>query len=81
MSAPATDAARCPVCGSDNRCAMEAARRGGAEASACWCQSVEFAPGALDEPGAVSRRGACLCRRCATRQVASGSAWPGADAD
>ncbi|HVR54725.1 MAG TPA: cysteine-rich CWC family protein [Pseudorhodoferax sp.] len=63
----AVDAGRCPLCGADNRCAVQAARDqppGGAPVD-CWCMVERIAPGVLERLPAALRGRACICARCA----------------
>jgi hypothetical protein len=61
-------AARCPVCGRPNRCALA---DGAASATACWCADVRIAPEALRRIPAGLRGRACLCPDCAAAQRSS----------
>ncbi len=36
------DATRCPLCGEQNRCAMEVARETGEPQAPCWCMAADF---------------------------------------
>ena len=38
------DPTRCPLCGGDNRCAMEIERATGQAQPPCWCLAASFAP-------------------------------------
>ncbi len=59
------DLSRCPLCGQNNRCAMEQARLSGEPQPACWCSTLVFDP-ALHERIPVTERGKiCLCLACA----------------
>ncbi len=63
----AVEATRCPLCGADNRCAVQAARDV-PEAAAiqdCWCMVTDIAPGVLDRIPAAQRGRACICAQCA----------------
>ena len=44
MSRPAAilDAARCPLCGQANQCALEVERATGLKQPPCWCTQVDF---------------------------------------
>ncbi|SFE25565.1 cysteine-rich CWC family protein [Paracidovorax konjaci] len=63
--APATPtpdpAARCPVCGRANTCAMAA----GLPPRDCWCMDVQVPPQALARIPPGQRDRACLCPACA----------------
>lgn len=50
-----SNASKCPNCGVDNKCAMEA----GKSASACWCMGVPVT-------GELSGD-QCLCRSCLSK--------------
>lgn len=63
--APPTDtAAQCPLCGGDNRCAMEIERATGQPQAACWCVAEAFPPELLARLPASARGQACICARC-----------------
>ncbi|TSE26271.1 cysteine-rich CWC family protein [Tepidimonas aquatica] len=62
---PTVDPARCPLCGGDNACAMQAQHRSGQPQPPCWCTRVSFAPDLLARVPEVARGRACLCPRCA----------------
>ncbi|MDP3251008.1 MAG: cysteine-rich CWC family protein [Hydrogenophaga sp.] len=61
---PAFDPTRCPLCGNDNRCAMEIERETGEAQPPCWCVSATFPPGLLDTLPEAARGQACLCSSC-----------------
>lgn len=66
VAAPETiDATRCPLCGADNRCAVELARESGAPRKPCWCMTADFSRAPLASLPASLRGKACLCARCA----------------
>ena len=56
----ALDAGRCPLCGADNLCAMEADAP-----SSCWCMVTAIAPGVLERIPLAQRGQACICAQCA----------------
>jgi hypothetical protein len=60
----AFDPTRCPLCGNDNRCAMEIERETGEAQPPCWCVSASFPPGLLDALPEAARGLACLCPGC-----------------
>ncbi|WP_439588599.1 cysteine-rich CWC family protein [Hydrogenophaga sp.] len=60
----ALDPTRCPLCGADNRCAMEIQRETGLAQPPCWCVSATFPPGLLDTLPEAARGQACLCAAC-----------------
>ena len=59
MNESSVDRTRCPLCGGDNACAMEAGT------DDCWCRNVRFAPGLFEKLPDEARGAACICRRCA----------------
>ena len=65
---PATtiiDATRCPLCGGDNRCAIEIERETGEAQPPCWCMSAGgFSSSLLNSIPADARGQACICARC-----------------
>lgn len=67
-AAPAIDATRCPLCGADNRCAIEMERATGAPQPACWCMGAPLDASAsrnLVQRIPESARGlACVCAAC-----------------
>lgn len=73
---PATDATRCPLCGGDNRCAMELEKASGQAQPPCWCMEQVFSPELLARIPAQARGLACLCQRCARAALATPSGSP-----
>lgn len=67
-AAPIIDATRCPLCGADNRCAVELARATGTPQAPCWCMDVcmnAASTQALLERLPPRARGlACVCATC-----------------
>lgn len=63
MPTPA-DATRCPLCGGDNRCAMEIAKATGEPQPPCWCVGASFPPELLARIPEAARGAACLCPDC-----------------
>ncbi|MBS0453367.1 MAG: cysteine-rich CWC family protein [Proteobacteria bacterium] len=70
-AAPAAiiDATRCPLCGADNRCAIEMERATGQVQAPCWCMDKPLldtaAAQALHDRLPASARGlACICATC-----------------
>ncbi len=62
---PDIDPTRCPLCGQDNRCAMEIERETGLKQGPCWCLGATFSAELLQRvPTAVAGK-ACICARCA----------------
>ncbi|MSQ53863.1 MAG: hypothetical protein EXR31_00695 [Betaproteobacteria bacterium] len=51
----------CPLCGSDNACAMEA------KTGKCWCADVKFTPDLLARVPAQAQGEVCICRSCAEK--------------
>ncbi|MDP2742677.1 MAG: cysteine-rich CWC family protein [Hydrogenophaga sp.] len=60
----AFDPARCPLCGGDNRCAMEIERATGLQQPPCWCVSATFSPDLLARIPADAGGKACVCATC-----------------
>ncbi len=60
----APDPTRCPLCGADNRCAMEIETATGVAQAACWCVSQRFPPELLASLPAGLQGTACICARC-----------------
>jgi hypothetical protein len=67
----ALDPNRCPLCGGDNRCALEIERATGVKQEACWCTQATFTPGLLGRVPAAAVNAACICAACATGQAAA----------
>jgi hypothetical protein len=64
------DATRCPLCGGDNRCAMELQKATGVPQPPCWCVSETFTPELLARIPEAARGSACLCPACVKAAVA-----------
>lgn len=62
---PDIDPTRCPLCGQDNRCAMEIERETGQKQGPCWCVGATFSAELLQSVSAESTGKACICARCA----------------
>ncbi len=60
----AIDATRCPLCGQDNRCAMERERDTGMTQGPCWCVTESFDPDLLARLPTATRGKACICSAC-----------------
>ena len=58
------DPTRCPLCGGDNRCAMEVERETGLPQAPCWCTSQRFSAELLDRLPTEARGKACICVAC-----------------
>ncbi len=58
------DPTRCPLCGGDNRCAMEVERATGQPQPACWCTTAHFPPDLLARLPAEAAGKACICGAC-----------------
>lgn len=58
------DPTRCPLCGGDNRCAMEIERASGQTQPPCWCTTQTFPPELLARLPAEAAGKACICPRC-----------------
>jgi hypothetical protein len=59
-----TDPTLCPLCGGDNRCAMEIQRATGVKQAPCWCTSLTFSAELLDRLPEAARGQACICGNC-----------------
>ncbi len=62
------DATRCPLCGGDNRCAVEVEHATGQPQPPCWCMDTPIDAALIDRvaqeaPQASGK--ACICARCA----------------
>lgn len=68
------DAARCPLCGGDNRCAMEIGRATGQDPGTCWCVNATFDSNLLDRLPDAARGKACICSDCVRRLAAPSQA-------
>ena len=64
MNTPAT-AIYCPICGAENKCAMEIERAIGLKQAPCWCTTVKFDADLLARVPAEKRNLACVCEKCA----------------
>lgn len=69
MSAPTIDPARCPLCGGDNRCAMEIEHETGEKQPPCWCVDATFSPALFDRIPAEARGQACICSACVAKAL------------
>ncbi|MBA4267466.1 MAG: hypothetical protein C0453_20530 [Comamonadaceae bacterium] len=70
LSTPSTgsfDPTHCPLCGGDNRCAMEIERATGLQQPPCWCVSATFSPDLLARIPADAGGKACVCATCLAR--------------
>jgi hypothetical protein len=61
---PLPDATRCPLCGGDNRCAMEIERATGQKQGPCWCVSQTFSAELLARLPDSAQGKACICASC-----------------
>ena len=66
------DTTRCPLCGEENRCAMETARETGQPQPPCWCMAADFRKAPFGALPPASRGKACMCARCAAGLPAAG---------
>lgn len=57
----------CPLCGGDNRCAMEVERATGVAQGPCWCSTQSFSPELLARLPTEAQGKACICARCLAR--------------
>ena len=65
------DAARCPLCGQVNQCALEVERVTGLKQPPCWCTQVDFNREVLERLPPEARGQACICQACAAKPTAS----------
>jgi hypothetical protein len=61
------DPTRCPLCGGDNRCAMERQKATGQAQPPCWCVSQTFSAELLERLPAEAQGKACICGNCVAR--------------
>lgn len=54
------DISKCPLCGGPNQCAVAA----DPNATACWCELVEFPPKLLAQIPEEAVRKTCVCQKC-----------------
>lgn len=73
LDTPCPDPTRCPLCGGDNRCAMEVERETGLSQAPCWCTSQRFSAELLARLPGEARGKACICGACLTAFNASPS--------
>lgn len=68
--APAViDGMHCPLCGSGNQCAVQAARsegQGEGTDTLCWCMTVQVPPALRERLPAEARGRSCICPNCVT---------------
>ncbi|MGE0099172.1 MAG: cysteine-rich CWC family protein [Hydrogenophaga sp.] len=69
---PALDPTRCPLCGGDNRCALEIERETGVSQPPCWCMSATFLPALLEQVPEAARGQACVCAACVAAALEAG---------
>jgi hypothetical protein len=55
----------CPLCGQENRCAMEIERETGVKQGPCWCTQADFGAELLEQVPPEARSLACICAACA----------------
>ena len=55
------EAGKCPLCNSDNQCAIVA----GEPPEPCWCQTAPIAPESLAALPEAERGVRCICPACA----------------
>ncbi|HEY9097166.1 MAG TPA: cysteine-rich CWC family protein [Hydrogenophaga sp.] len=55
---------QCPLCGGDNRCAMEIERATGQPQPPCWCVQAHFPPALIDALPAQAQGKSCICMVC-----------------
>jgi hypothetical protein len=66
------DPSRCPLCGGDNRCAIELERATGRKQPPCWCmdEGVTFPPSLHASLPSEARGLACICANCMASALA-----------
>ena len=74
MTTSVIDPSRCPLCGGDNRCAMEIERETGVPQGPCWCVDASFSADLLARIPKEAEGKACICAACVARVAAGGSA-------
>lgn len=72
VTEPVTDPSRCPLCGGDNRCAMEVERETGVPQGPCWCVNASFPKDLLARLPPDAEGKACICAACVARFAAGG---------
>ena len=72
VTEPVTDPSRCPLCGGDNRCAMEVERETGVPQGPCWCVNASFPKELLARLPPDAEGKACICAACVARFAAGG---------
>ena len=58
------DPSRCPLCGQENRCAMELETQTGTVQAPCWCTHASFSAELLARVDPARRDLACICANC-----------------
>jgi hypothetical protein len=69
-----SNTAQCPLCGGENRCQRAST---GAYKGPCWCESVEFPDGLLDQLNDSERNRRCICANCVDRHPTAAAAPTG----
>ncbi|HYP84131.1 cysteine-rich CWC family protein [Variovorax sp.] len=67
-AADSVDATRCPLCGGDNRCAIEIGHATGQPQPPCWCMDTRIEPALIARAARLAPQAAgkaCICARCA----------------
>lgn len=67
FDAPVPDPSRCPLCGGDNRCAMELEKANGQPQPPCWCVTETFSAELLAQLPPQAQGQACICAACLAR--------------
>lgn len=68
VGSAAMDAARCPLCGGPNGCAMVHERETARPQPPCWCTHMTFSEAVLKRVPPAARGRACVCAQCARAQ-------------
>lgn len=69
---PPIDPTRCPLCGQDNRCAMEREKATGEKQPPCWCLTETFTPELMARLPKAAEGLACICQGCVRKVVGGG---------
>lgn len=73
MNPALPDPGLCPLCGADNRCAMEIQRATGQAQPPCWCTQARFDPSLFERIAPEARGQACICARCVAAALEQGA--------
>ncbi len=62
------DQNKCPLCGSNNDCAVAAGR----DPDSCWCMTATMNPSALTSIPQEAQGKVCICAQCASASPEKG---------